>query len=244
MPLSDLRLPSAADLLDAWDRALPQPPSLRALALLGAACPDVRPAALAHLTIGQRDALLLILYEMLFGPQLVGLTSCPACGESVELSFQADEVRAVPWPGAQATESVQPLVVAGRTVNFRLPDTLDLLAAAGASDAASLRRALLARCVDASIEDLPETALSEIEARMGELDPQADVRLDLSCPRCGHGWQVIFDIVPFVLSRTEQWARRTLHEVHQLASAYGWREPDILSLSAQRRQAYLDLIGG
>ena len=32
-------------------------------------------------------------------------------------------------------------------------------------------------------------------------------------------------------------------EVHVLASSYGWRESDILNMSAWRRQYYLDLIG-
>ena len=34
-----------------------------------------------------------------------------------------------------------------------------------------------------------------------------------------------------------------LHEVHALALAYGWREPDILALSAAPPRAYLDLVG-
>jgi hypothetical protein len=33
-----------------------------------------------------------------------------------------------------------------------------------------------------------------------------------------------------------------LRDVHELASAYGWRESEILALSPQRRQAYLELV--
>jgi hypothetical protein len=32
--------------------------------------------------------------------------------------------------------------------------------------------------------------------------------------------------------------------VHLLARAYGWRETDILALSARRRQSYIELIEG
>ncbi|HSB10234.1 MAG TPA: phage baseplate protein, partial [Blastocatellia bacterium] len=32
--------------------------------------------------------------------------------------------------------------------------------------------------------------------------------------------------------------------VHTLASAYGWRESDILNLSPWRRQLYLTLVNG
>jgi hypothetical protein len=31
--------------------------------------------------------------------------------------------------------------------------------------------------------------------------------------------------------------------VHTLAQAYGWREVDILSMNAWRRQAYLEMLG-
>jgi hypothetical protein len=34
-----------------------------------------------------------------------------------------------------------------------------------------------------------------------------------------------------------------VREVHRMASAYGWREADILAMSAFRRQRYLELIG-
>ena len=38
-------------------------------------------------------------------------------------------------------------------------------------------------------------------------------------------------------------AKRLLREVHFLARAYGWREADILAMSARRRQAYLEMVG-
>ena len=36
---------------------------------------------------------------------------------------------------------------------------------------------------------------------------------------------------------------RLLRQVHTLAMAYGWREIDILSMSALRRQVYLEMLG-
>jgi hypothetical protein len=38
-------------------------------------------------------------------------------------------------------------------------------------------------------------------------------------------------------------ATALLADVHVLASAYGWTEPQVLSLSPERRAAYLELIG-
>jgi hypothetical protein len=34
-----------------------------------------------------------------------------------------------------------------------------------------------------------------------------------------------------------------MREVHTLAAMYGWRETDILAMSAWRRQRYLEMIG-
>jgi hypothetical protein len=39
------------------------------------------------------------------------------------------------------------------------------------------------------------------------------------------------------------WVRRLLREVHTLALAYGWREADILNMSARRRRFYLEMAG-
>ena len=66
----------------------------------------------------------------------------------------------------------------------------------------------------------------------------------LYCPECGHRWHATFDIVSFFWSEIDAWAYRTLHQVHRLASAYGWREADILAMSPWRRQFYLSLQNG
>ena len=78
---------------------------------------------------------------------------------------------------------------------------------------------------------------------MAEADPQADVQLALVCPACGHTWQATFEIVSFLWAELSAWAERTLADVHALASTYGWREADILAMSARRRQRYLELAG-
>ena len=75
-----LRALSAADLLDTWEHARAQPPLQRALVLLSAACPDAPPLALAQLSLGRRDAILLTLREWVRNleaewDRAVGLTS-------------------------------------------------------------------------------------------------------------------------------------------------------------------------
>ena len=91
---------------------------------------------------------------------------------------------------------------------------------------------------------LPDSAEELVLQVLDELDPQADVRLNLICPSCGHGWHALFDIATYFWREIDDWAQRTLRDVHTLAMAYGWREADILGLSAWRRQAYLQMVTG
>jgi hypothetical protein len=239
---------STIELLEVWERGLAAPPVERMLALLQVANPDQSADDLARLTIGQRDGQLLTLREWTFGDRLVSVATCPRCGARLELDFAVGDIRAEP-PGSDA-ELV--LLAAGYTVAFRLPTSRDLAPLATATDLALARRALLARCVlDAREGDeprpadqLPETVANALARRMAEADPQADVQLALTCPTCGHAWHEAFDIVSFFWSEIDAWAARTLRDVHVLASRYGWSEADILTISAWRRQTYLDLISG
>ncbi len=139
------------------------------------------------------------------------------------------------------------LSVGGYEVAFRLPSSADL---AGLGDEGDARLGLLRRCVREvrrkgrrrAVNQLPAAVLDAVAERMSEADPRADVRTALTCPDCGHGWQVVFDIVTWFWAELEDWAYRTLRDVHALASAYGWREADVLALSPWRRQCYLRMV--
>lgn len=240
-----MRTLSASQLIDLWERGRGQPATQRALLLLEAAS-DESPAALAALPVGRRDARLLRLRARTLGPVLESEVHCPACSERLEFSVDADELL------ADADDApVAPLQLHrdGYAITFRLPDSRDLLELA-----ASLQppgpRALLSRClldaqrqgeaVDA--EALPESVATAVSAAMADADPYADLHLALTCPACNHAWQAPFDIVAFFWTEIEGWVQRLLREVHRLARAYGWREADILTMSAWRRQQYLNLL--
>src|SRR3954452_10052066 len=85
---------SAHDLLRVSEAGSGRPPLDRAVALLGAACPELTREELLQLSIGQRDARLLALRERTFGPKLGGFIECPSCSERLELEFTAAEIRA------------------------------------------------------------------------------------------------------------------------------------------------------
>jgi hypothetical protein len=248
---------SAAQLLALWEQGQGQPAWQRALALLAAALPEVPPEALARLTPGQRDACLLALREGLFGARLASLVTCPACGERLELNFALEDIRAGGLPewgegGAPAQAEVLSLALGAYQVRFRLPNSLDLAALEGLSSPQQARQCLLARCLLSALEngearaadELPEALVAAMTAQMAEADPQADVQIELTCPACAQRWQAAFDPLAFLWAEIQAWAQRSLREVHLLASAYGWREADILALSPRRREAYLQLVMG
>lgn len=248
---------SAAELLNVWEQGSGRSPAQQALQLLATACPGVPPERLARLPLGRRDACLLILREWTFGPRLEGMATCPECAAPLELLLKVADLWAEPLTAdmaerrAEEGREVHQLSLAGFEVSFRLPDSLDLDAAAS-GEAAAFRLKLLERCLWTARQggepwpagQLPAEVVAAVTEYMDRLDPQANLRLDLSCPACRHEWQQIFDIVSFFWSEIKAWAERLLHEVHTLASAYGWSEAEILALSPWRREVYLRMVGG
>ncbi len=238
------RTVTQSELLAIWERGEREEAGTRGLLLLAGACtaPDDE---LAIVPAGRRDALLLDFRERLFGPDFAGITSCPACGEAIELTFDASEVR-------RGTPQAETAVVnAGAfEVELRLPTAGDLAAIDSLPDVSSARTVLFDRCVlragdgDGAVAaiDLPAQVVQAVVARMAELDPQADVAIDVACPACAHAWREPFDVVTFLWGELAAWARRLLADVHLLASAYGWSEGDILGLTAVRRDAYLEML--
>jgi hypothetical protein len=241
--------PSVTVVLDVCERMLGQLPVHQALIVL-AALSDEAWDRLAALSVGERDGRLLELHARLFGPALEGVAACPGCGGLVDLGFDLTELTVAlgrgPGPGSEFAVEAD-----GHLVRFRLPDSLDLLAVADQREERPARRALLGRCVlDATREAepvpadrLPDTVVTAVSAAMAAADPGADVRLGLRCPTCDHDWEAAFDVLAFLVDELSAWSARTLEDVHELAVAYGWTEPEILAMSGWRRRRYLELVG-
>jgi hypothetical protein len=244
-----MRALSSAELLHLWERGLEQTPVDRALALLGTACQDCPEEDLAQYSVGQRDARLLALREQTFGPEIHAVGRCARCGQELELRFQVNEVRVD--PKEEPTSHPMTLTDGGYSVKFRLPNSHDLREALAAQNGmAEALQLLLRRCLleswfgeaEVGAWQLPDSVVAAISERMAEADPQAEVELTLACPDCRHEWQERFEIESFFWAEIHAWAGRTLREVHQLASAYGWSEAEVLAVSPVRRSLYLNLI--
>ncbi len=242
-----MNLVTTAELLTAWEQGLSQLGTRRLLTLLATAFPEVSDEQLFKLPIGQRDGLALKLREALFGSQLTSLAACPGCNERLEFALDITDIKVMPSNPVQETLALQ---VEGVDLEFRLPNSQDLMLIEAASSVDEARSLLFGRCLlsvaqagqTQPFNKLSETILDKVEAAMSEADPQANVQLDLCCPACQHNWLAAFDIASFLWSEINVWAQRVLNEVHLLAKAYAWREADILAMSPTRRRYYLERV--
>jgi hypothetical protein len=220
-------------LLDGWEAVRGQPMPVRAAAI--AALGTGRPIReVMRWSLGRRDQALFAFYAGMFGDRFDAVTPCARCAEPLEMDLPLSRIRpsrrAIP-PRAGTT-----IRIGRRRVRCRHPNTEDLLAVAASRDVDEARAALVARCVRTKDPVLRERAAARLA------DNASDVQLNLTCPACGHAWQAPFDIGTFAWGALDHWARRTLAEIHVIASVYGWSEDQILRLTAARRQSYVEMI--
>jgi hypothetical protein len=228
---------SAAQVLDLWDTGQARHPIDRALLALALAMPQEPPNQLADRPIGWREFHLLALRNTMFGNLLDGYAACPACGSMMEFSLDgAALLGALSVPADHA-----PLRLEDR--QWRLPSSRDQAMILDAPDAETAVMRLLGHCCLDGSPSLTPALIRELEARMEALDPAADIRLGMRCTDCAHAWDAALDVGACFWDELGGLARQLLESVHGLASAYGWREGEILALSPARRAAYLSMIG-
>ncbi len=232
---------SPEKILDVWEAGREQHELDRALTLLRAAYPELSRDELANLTIGERDARLLRLREVVLGAGAAGISECPECGERVE--FPLDTSTLAHAPG-EVTETPRETDVDGNRVRFRLPTSRDLVEVIAAPDQSRGLRRLIEWCViePRPPEKLPEEAVEALGRAMLKADPQAEIMFSLGCPNCGRKWELLFDIAHFFWTEIAAQAQRLVQEIDLLARAYGWTEREILSLPPQRRRTYLEML--
>ncbi|HEV8354090.1 MAG TPA: hypothetical protein VGR24_07825 [bacterium] len=238
---------SSADIVRLWEAGRALDPVHRALLLVRAADATLSMEESLTMPVGERDAYLIRMREMTFGPTLEGHADCPACASGVLFEL---ETRRLGEPEDRVHEHT--LHSGSFDLRFRVPNSADLLAAAAVSDPGAARALVLSRCVLTASRngrlldpaDLPDEIVMDLCRRMVDVQPDAEVMLDLECAACGHRWQALLDIAAFLWQEIASAAGRLIREVHVLASAYGWGEQDILALSDLRRRRYLQLVAG
>jgi hypothetical protein len=229
----------------------------RCLTCLGSEQRVTEPAVRA-LTVGDREALLLHLRRITFGERMPCLLTCPdpACGEKMDLDLNASELMLTPYADVQELHESEFAADGVRyRLRFRLPTGGDQEAAAHMARVDPRRGAdlLLRRCVEQvltegaetlPVQALPPAVVTQVGAKMVELDPQAETLLDIACPACGQHFSALFDAAAYLFQELAGRIENLYREVHVLALHYHWSEADILGLTARKRRRYLDLLQG
>lgn len=230
-----------SQMLALWEAGRHRHPIDRGLRALAVAMPGVE---VASRPVGWRTLALLRLRRATFGARLPACADCPACGAAMAFDLDlAALIETLPAPPERG--SAEPMFDAHGAA-WRLPSSRDQAHAAMAADSEAALALLLRACrVGAPPEaSLPQgAALEDIEARMEALDPAANIELSLRCADCAHAWSAALDADICLWDDISLCARGLLRDVHRLARAYGWTEPQVLALGPARRAAYLALAG-
>ena len=230
------------ELLQVWEQGWNAPPLARAV-LLAAAAGGQPPEATAALPIGARDRLLWHLRARLFGTWLEAITRCPVCRTEVEIGLdQQDLLAGHPEPEPEVTVHHN-----GQPYRFRTPASTDLAVVSAVSAVAEgpgpdPAVALIRQCVAEGDPEVFAADPGPVLAAWEQADPLAEVTLRMTCPDCDQEWDETLDVAAYLWRELDAWCRRTLADVHDLARAYGWSEPQVLALSPWRRQIYLGLV--
>jgi hypothetical protein len=234
-----MRTLTEADFIALWETGRSLHPLDQAVLAIHAAFPEIT-ESIADWPIGRRNRVLAELRCDALGGAFRGWTACPKCGEKLE--FELDGRGLANRPEA---ESASNACVDGQGRRYRLPTSRDLAAVSKEPNAVVAARLLLQRCcanVEVARSPWSEEEIEEIGELMAAADPLAEIRMSFECPICKAAFEESIDLPTFLWAEMEARAKRTLSEVHQLASVYGWSQAEILGLSVARREFYVNMV--
>lgn len=236
-----MRALTSVELLRIWEHSFEQSAIEKALHLLAVACSVSDLHTIAQWSIEQRDARLFRLREWMFGKQLNNTAHCPNCTEQVEWEMSITDF---PIPAWKEEEMPSPfnLQFADYSIRFRSPNSEDLMQADAQKILANCMLEIKKEREDITFSDLPDEVIDALNQEMEKTNPLSNITMLLNCPACNHQWQVVFDILGYLWTEIDHWAKRTLQEVYLLARAFSWSEQDILSMSNRKRQIYLSML--
>ena len=218
----------------------------RILTMLAIAQPELPREKIAALSMQEITLQLLTIHTLNFGPQLEGFLGCPSCSARLEFTLPIAPVIERLRQSASSANTFSTIGETGFTMRLATP--YDLLSIENITDMAKARQHLLARCLgetqnvtlDSALND-PEFCQLAIET-FDQLQSDAEIDVELVCAECNQSHLVDLDLGRFLWAEIRSTAMRLMRDVHDLASAYGWQESAILTMSGIRRQTYLEMI--
>jgi|WetSurMetagenome_2_1015567.scaffolds.fasta_scaffold32907_4 hypothetical protein len=234
-------------IIEVWERIANQHLLESALTILNSVMPEIPKKDFAEMSIGRRNYLLTQIRDKLIGRDLNCFTVCPKCNSELEFSFSLEATINPP----KGEDLFFVFIVDDYVIRYRLPNSIDLAAASKCKDFYSAKNTILNSClIDLTkndqkifLSDLPEEIILKLSHDMSIKDPAAESVIDLVCQDCNYSWATIMDIAFFLIAEINFYAKNILRDVHQLASAYGWSESEIIGMSPPKRNWYLNALG-
>ena len=170
-----------------------------------------------------------------------GFCADPACHEPMDIAFAISSYlahrRPRPCRGVRAGHEAGWYELANGSASFRLPTIGDLLTAVGTADPELFLRQ---RCLNPA--SVPSAVARRISRAMYAMAPSLNGPVTAECPACGGSVVFQFDPLTYALAELRDAASGLYEEVQLIASAFGWREHDILAMPRRRRARYAALI--
>ncbi|MBB6228861.1 hypothetical protein [Polymorphobacter multimanifer] len=162
-------------------------------------------------------------------------SQCSACRESMDVEIFVTKLLETRAGDRNAEVSV------GASI-FRLPRMADLGAIESGPDAEPIILQLARICRIRGLEPIGEDLVDALSSAFDTADPAAAIKLDHACTQCGHRALVSVQVELLVANAATQASTRLLQDIDAIASAYGWSEPQIMTLPPERRGRYVEII--
>lgn len=207
----------------------------------------VEPATVANLAVGDRQFLMRRLATLLGRGETWLTTRCAGCNE--QFDFCVDQALLPVKEAGEGYPFATALTSRGEH-RFRVPTGADQELLATAVDEEEARQLLVQRCLApvtgpaapgeiATARGFTPADISRIEEGLEAVAPEVATAIQAACPACATPHVVTVDPYGALAGAG---ATNLLQEVHRLAAAYHWSEPEILALPTGRRRQYLELI--
>jgi hypothetical protein len=216
--------------------------------------PNGLDSILSNMTLGERAYILIQLRKIIFGSHLDCVVTCPLCNKRMSLELNLDGIlNSYQLP----TEKEHTTMIDGYSITVRPIITDDLTEFISKNDTNPLKQphsealdkmeAILRRCITSSDPPLPDSNLdndfmNKVSSLLNDIDPFAEILLDLDCPECKSKFELPFHIEHFVIDEIDLALNQHEREVHWLALNYNWSEASILELPVTKRKRYVQLI--
>jgi hypothetical protein len=216
--------------------------------------PDGLDSILSNMTLGERAYILIQLRKLMFGSHLDCVVTCALCNKRMSLELNLDDIlNSYQVP----TEKEHATTFNGYSITLRPIITNDLTKFISKNDTNPVQEPelevpdkmeeIVRRCVTSSEPPLPDSKLdkdfiTKVSLILNDIDPFAEILLDLNCPECKSKFELPFHIEHFVIDEIDLALNQHEREVHWLALNYNWSEESILALPVTKRKRYVQLI--